>query len=364
MHQALVALLGQDPVDTACWRSFWDQLSEDGLERGEAVALLASLSTRLPDHHTLASLLHSLDERRPEVTVQFPDTVNIVGTGGGPRTFNVSTAAAFVAAALGVRVVKTGSRAFASSCGSIDLLERLGVPLTKSYEHTGDTLERFGIAFAGYFVYPKELTLLARRVLPIGLRSFGRFLNSVGPFLAALPVSAQITGVSTHPWLPELRGLAGTVGERSVWLCANDVGADELVSFADNVIYTNDDGSSNDNGGSGSGSAEILLSSGQFVSDAGGIDDLRPVDAETGSSVVEHFLEVVSGNGGSVATRTISLNAAAMAVASGLTRDWAAAIAAAGEAIDSGAALDLVHRMRSPQRLPSAALVSKAGGGG
>ncbi|HEY3144521.1 MAG TPA: hypothetical protein VGJ86_25550 [Acidimicrobiales bacterium] len=346
MHDALVALLNRERVDAPGWRSFWEQLEGGQLERGEAVALLASLSTQLPDHDTLSCLLSSLDERRPPVTVQYPGAVNIVGTGGGPSTFNISTAAAFVAATLGATVVKSGSRAYTSSCGSIDLLERLGIPLSKSYEHTGELLEQFRLAFAGYFVYPKELTLLGRNILPLGLRPFGRFFNSVGPFLAALPVSAQVTGVSGDSLLPHLRGLASNIRDRTVWLCVNAIGADELVSFADNVIYTN-------SGGGG----EIRLSARQLGADAGTIGDLRPADNAT--LVVAHFLDAVSGRGGPVASRTISLNAAAMVVASGLTDDWTAAVTAASEVIESGAALDLINRMRSPAKREAS--LSKAG---
>src|SRR5919108_1917381 len=99
MHDAVVALLDRSrSVDTPAWRSFWDQLHDGGLGRGDTVALLASLATQLPDHETLRSLLASLDERRPAVstTERFAGAVNIVGTGGGPPPFHVSTPAAFV----------------------------------------------------------------------------------------------------------------------------------------------------------------------------------------------------------------------------------------------------------------------------
>ena len=339
MHDVLTKLLDQrSSIERETWRSFWDQLGDDGLDRAQAVALLASLATRLPDHETLRNMVASLDERRPDVTERWPGSVNIVGTGGGPKTFNISTASAFVAAAMGVRVVKTGSRAYASSCGSIDLLERLGVGLTSSYQHTSDTLDRFGIAFAGPFVYPTALAQLARTILPMSLRPFGRFLNALGPFLAELPVAAQVTGVSGHAPLPELRRLAAAIGDRTIWLCTNDLGADELLGFADNVIYAND------------GADELRLRPGRLTSGAGTLEDLRPV--EEPGSVVEHFLAVVSGAANDVATQTVCLNAAALAVASGHHDEWASAITAADQAVRSGAARDLLEGMRSRRQRP------------
>jgi anthranilate phosphoribosyltransferase len=339
MHDAVAALLAQQPVGPPTWRSFWDRLAERGLDRGEAVALLASLASRLPDHDTLAALLRSLDERRPAVTVRLDGAVNVVGTGGGPPTFNVSTAAAFVAAAAGVPVVKTGSRAYTSAFGSIDLLEALGVPLTGSYEQTADTLQRFGVAFAGHFVYPRELALLARSIVPLGMRSFGRALNALGPLLAAVPVSAQVTGVSDRSLLPTLRRLAASVDDRTIWLCVNDHGADELLGFTENVVAVND-------------GSEHVLAPGRVAADTGGLDDLRPARADR---LVDHFLEVVSGTGG-VATETVCLNAAALAVAGRHATDWVGAMAASREAVRSGAARRLVDRLRaeSPPTPPPA----------
>lgn len=332
MHEVPLALLTRDrPVEQQMWRSFWDQLHEGGLQRGETVALLASLSTRMPDQDALSGFLRSLDERRPPLAGLPDGTVNIVGTGGGPSTFNISTAAAFVAAAMGVRVAKTGSRAYTSSCGSYDLLELLGIPLTTSYEQTDAALDQHGIVFPGPFVYPGELMLLARSILPLDLRTLGRFINSAGPFLAALPVSCRIVGVSDRALLPSLRYVADSTADQRTWLCSNDLGVDELVSSVDNVIHTND------------GTGEKTLR----TDDPGShpITDLRPAGRK--EEVVAQFLAVLSGEGGELATRTVCLNAAALAVAGGLIDDWADARAAAEDALRSGRALDLVNRLRT-----------------
>ncbi|MFI6638496.1 anthranilate phosphoribosyltransferase [Streptomyces sp. NPDC050504] len=331
MHEVPLALLTRErPVEQEMWRSFWDRLHEGGLRRGETVALLASLATRMPDRETLHGFLRSLEERRPRPVARLDGAANIVGTGGGPGTFNISTAAAFVAAALGVRVVKTGSRACTSTCGSHDLLELLGIPLTASYEQTGAALDRYGIAFPGPFVYPRELMLLAKSVLPLDPRTLGRFVNAVGPFLAAMPVSYQLIGVADHALLPRLRYVADRTADRRIWLCGNALGVDELVSSVDNVIHVND------------GTTRHLRA------DAPGgttLTGLRPVGRP--DQVAEHFLDVLRGGGGRLATRTVALNAAALAVASGLVDDWDEARAAAADALTGGAALDLVNRLRA-----------------
>ncbi|MFI7011257.1 anthranilate phosphoribosyltransferase [Streptomyces sp. NPDC050145] len=340
MHDALVTLIGGDrPVERESWRSLWDRLHDGGLRRGEAVALLASLSTAPPRAATLTALLDSLDERRPPLTVPFQDTVNIVGTGGGPRTFNISTAAALTAAAMGVRVVKTGSRAYTSGCGSMDLLEILGIDLTRSYEETAEVLDREGVAFAGTFVYPAEIGLLARAALPLDLRDIGRFVNVLGPFLAGVPVTAQLTGVSDPRRLPAVRQAAEHTARRTgrtVWVCTNDLGADELLGIVPNRVRTYE----------GGGEDEFTLRPQALGLSSGHLGDLAPVTTGR-ADVARHFLDLLRGAGDPVAEQAVCLNAAALAVAGRLTADWHAALTAARTAIHDGSVHGLVERLRT-----------------
>ena len=103
-------------------------------------------------------------------------------------------------------------------------------------------LETFNMACAGAFVYPKELRLLARGILPFGMKTVGRFFNLVGPFLAAVPVSTQITGVSDHSVLPTFRELAAQDTSKRLWLCSNELGADELLSIVDSQVFDSERG--------------------------------------------------------------------------------------------------------------------------
>lgn len=348
MHDALGAALGGRPVDTSTWSSFWDELSAGTLDSREPATLLAALAPGAAHPDALAALVRSLHERRPDEPRAFPGAVNIVGTGGGPSTFNVSTAAAFVAAAVGVPVVKTGSRAYTSAWGSIDLLDRLGIAQAGSYDEVAAMVARHGIAFAGYFVYPPELTVLARRIFPLSMRAFGGVLNTLGPFLPALPGTSQLTGVSNRQLLPLARRLAAAVPDRTIWLCANDLGADELVGFADNVVYTGPDGHE-----SRVGPAQLGTATG----------DLRQLAAVTdGARLVEHFLDVVAARAGTVATETVALNAAAMTMASGRATTWPEAFAAALDAMRSGAVVELVLDVRREETVRPALTRSHGNG--
>ncbi|PPK68416.1 hypothetical protein V5P93_004476 [Actinokineospora auranticolor] len=325
MSALLARLTRRDgPVEVGQWRTFVDRLAARRLARGEAAAVLASLSTAMPDLATLTALFEALRERGAHRRVAYPGTVNIVGTGGGPPTFNISTAAAFVAAATGVRVIKTGSRAYTSRFGSFDLLDRLGVPPARSHAELAASLDGFGIGFAGFFVYPPEIAALAKEILPLDLRAVGRFVNTVGPFLPEIEVPAQLTGVSRAEDLTALAALA----ERRTWLCHNDLGADELLAFAANTVHC---------------AHPDPLDEAPLSLPADGPGDVDDLAAHT--EAVAYFRAVLLGRAPSAAVRTVCLNAAALGVLSGTFPDWDGARAAAAEAVTSGAAGDLVARM-------------------
>jgi anthranilate phosphoribosyltransferase len=295
--------------------------------------VVASLTTRIPDGASVSALLGSLRARNPQPDPPSRTTVNIVGTGGGPSTFNLSTASAFVAASLGARVIKTGSRAYASRTGSIDLLDRLGLRLTSSYEQTEEMLDTFGMACAGPFVYPKELRLLARGILPFDMKTLGRFFNVIGPFLASVPVSTQITGVSDHSVLPTFRQLAAEDPSKRFWLTWNDLGADEMLSIEDSYVY--DSGRDE----------EFVLRPRELGLGAGSFDDLLPVaDLD---STVDNFMALIGGDGPPGAIESIRLNAAALAINCEVAGDWPEGLQMASDAMSSGAPAALIERLRA-----------------
>jgi anthranilate phosphoribosyltransferase len=321
------------PISAEIWGDFWDRLGAGELEQGEALAVVSSLTAHLPDGTSVSALLASLRERNPQPAPPSQPTVNIVGTGGGPSTFNLSTASAFVAAAMGARVIKTGSRAYASRTGSVDLLDRLGIKLTTTYEQTDEQLDTFGIACAGPFVYPKELRLIARGILPFGMKTVGRFFNVIGPFLAAIPVTVQITGVSDHSVLPTFEQLVAEDDTKRFWVTSNDLGVDELLSITPSRVY--DSGRKE----------EFTLDPSDYGLGEGTFDDLQPVaDLD---DTVPNFLELIGGSGPTAAIDSIRLNASVLATNAGVADDLPAALSLAAETMASGEPVRLIERLKS-----------------
>jgi len=332
--EALAALADRSgPIPAEVWGDFWDRLGKQELHPGEALAVLVSLTTKTPDGTSISALMQSLRERNPQPDPPPAPTVNIVGTGGGPSTFNLSTASAFVGAAAGARVIKTGSRAYKSRTGSVDLLDRLGVQMTSSYEQTEELLSSVGIACAGPFVYPRELRLLARTILPFDMKTMGRFFNVIGPFLAAVPVTRQITGVSDHSMLPTFEQLAAEDPSKDFWLCSNELGADELLSIVESRVYDSARGEA------------FTLKPPDIGLGAGSFDDLLPVpDID---ATADHFLALISGDGPPAALESIRLNAAAMAINAEVAKDWPEALQLAADAMSSGEAVRLIERLKA-----------------
>jgi anthranilate phosphoribosyltransferase len=332
-QEAINALLDRDrAIPESTWRSLWDRLDARRVPHGEAVALVAALSAAPPAPRSTRALVATLRERRPLASPAVPGSVNIVGTGGGPPTVNLSTAAAFVAATIGARVIKTGSRAYTSRCGSIDLLERLGVPLTASDSESEAMLEAFGIAFAGGYVYPAPLMRLARAVLPLDMRVVGRFFNTFGPLLGVVPVEAQVSGVAHAALVSTFRALAADWPGPRLLVCWNAEGVDELLSFAENRVYD------------GGADRERVLAPEALGVAAGSLQQLSPPadDAQTAG----RFLALLAGEGPVAAVESIALNAAVLAVASGAFPGWSDALPAALESMAQGRPARLVDRMR------------------
>jgi anthranilate phosphoribosyltransferase len=308
--------------------------------------MLTAFCAHPPDSEMVAGLVTTLRERQGPQSARDPEVVNVVGIGGGPATFNISTAAAITAAAVGIKVVKSGSRAFTSRHGSLDLLDRLGVETTPLGPATSATLERIGVVFARADVYPREFAHLARAVLPDGIREYGRFFNLVGPFVADVPATRQLTGVSDHDALGAVVEIARSSG-RLTWLVTNDVGADELIPFAHNTIHVVS--------GNQLGSCTQRLSVGpdDFPSDAstGSLGALAPVDDVDGAAA--DFGLVLDGTADPSRTSVVAANAAALSLLAGVESTWADAYEAAMSTLRNGTARAVLRKLTESSAVPN-----------
>jgi len=122
------------------------------------------------------------------------DLVDTCGTGGdGANTFNISTAVAFVSAALGVKIAKHGNRSASGKVGSADVLENLGLPLNVSSEKIVEALKNFGITFLFAPSWHPSLVNLAPLRKSLGVRTI---FNLLGPLVNPFRPKSQVLGVA------------------------------------------------------------------------------------------------------------------------------------------------------------------------
>ncbi len=162
------------------------------------------------------------------------------GTGGDrTKTFNVSTTAAFVIAAAGVRVAKHGNRSFTSRCGSADLLEHLGVKLEIEPALVEKAIEEIGIGFMFAPNFHPAMKNVASIRREIGVRTV---FNILGPLTNPAGANAQLIGVCDRELLEPLCDAAYNLGAKSVMRVYGLDGVDEISLTGKTAIVRQQNG--------------------------------------------------------------------------------------------------------------------------
>ncbi len=158
----------------------------------QVAAFLAAQRARGYHPPEIAGFALALREQCVAVDTEIEGLVDTCGTGGGSNSFNISTAAAIVAAAAGARVAKHGNRAVTSHCGSADVLEALGIRLATDPDMARKQLDKVGITFlfAPHFHPAFKMVGPVRKAL--GIRTA---FNLLGPLLNPARARRQVIGV-------------------------------------------------------------------------------------------------------------------------------------------------------------------------
>jgi anthranilate phosphoribosyltransferase len=246
--------------------------------------------------------------------------IDTCGTGGdGISTFNVSTASAFVAAAAGARVAKHGGRSVSSTCGSADVLEKLGVNLNLTPEQVALCVDTIGIGFmfAPNFHGAMKYAAPVRREL--GVRTM---FNVLGPLTNPAGADNQVLGVFHTDLVGIMVRVLQRLGSRHVLVVHGADGMDEISINTTTYIAELKDGEI----------SEYTVTPEQFGMKCASNDLLRVANAEEACAMLTGVLNNQPG-----APRDIvQLNAGAAIYAAGLSASLAEGIKRAGEVIASG----------------------------
>ena len=249
--------------------------------------------------------------------------VDTCGTGGDMRhTFNISTAAAFIAAGAGLAVAKHGNRAMSGSVGGADVLEALGVRIELPPERVAACLDEVGLAFLYAPTFHPAMRHVAGARREIGVRTI---FNLLGPLTNPAGATAQLLGVFAREWVEPLAHALGRLGSVRAMVVHAEDGLDELSLTAPSLVAELRDGA---------------VHTYRFDPLSVGLSPCRP-DELSGGDAAENariIRAVLAGRGTAAQMNIALLNAAAALCVGGLADDIGGGLQCARAAVDSGAA--------------------------
>lgn len=188
-------------------------------------ALLIALRLKGETVDEIAGMARVMRQHALRVDVEGP-LLDTCGTGGDGRgTFNVSTAAAFVAAGAGVRVAKHGNRAMTSGCGSADVLEALGAKIDLGPDAVAECIRQTGFGFMFAQVFHPAMKYAAATRREIGVRTV---FNILGPLTNPAGATCQLLGVARPELVPKMAAALARLGTRHALVVHGHDGEDEL----------------------------------------------------------------------------------------------------------------------------------------
>jgi len=305
------------------------------LMRGEAsdaqiAALLTALKMRGETAQELAGFAQGMREAATTIRPAAAPIVDTCGTGGdGLSTYNISTAAAFIAAGAGVYVAKHGNRGVSSPCGSADVLEALGVCIEQEAGDVQTCIEQVGIGFlyAPCFHPAMRHVMRARREMGIPTA-----FNLLGPLTNPAGAGAQVLGVGMREKAPLMARALAEMGVRRAMVVHGEDGMDELTTTSPTLVWEID----------GEEVRSYRCEPAELGIERSSLRDLAGGGAEENARIIRE--EVLAGRKGP--RRDIAvLNAAAALLVAGKAGDLREGVALAERSIDSGAALAKLEDM-------------------
>ncbi len=299
---------------------------------GEIGALLALLATRTPTRDELlgaARVMRQHVERVP-TAIDPRQIVDTAGTGGAPKTFNVSTAAAVVAAACGAKVAKHGNRS-RTGRGSAEVLTQLGVNVDADRQTQSRCLDEVGVCFC-FAIHHHPAT---KHVMPVRLAlGVPTIFNLLGPLTNPAGAGRQLMGVYAPQFLQPIAEAHAALGTVRAMIVHSDDGLDEISLSAKTRVMSLEHGTI----------AEQVIDPEALGLQLAPLDAVQANDLDHAGRMVR---EVLGGDEKGAPRDMTLLNAAATLVVAGIAEDMAEGLERSRQAIDSGAASATLTQLAS-----------------
>ena len=305
-----------------------EELLSGQVETPEIVRLLAALNRRPVQVQELAGFASVMRRHATRVFAEGEappaNMVDTCGTGGdGSNTFNISTAAAIVAAAAGARVAKHGNRAASSRSGSADVLEALGVRIDLPFERYGQAIREIGIGF----LFAQAAHTATRHATParkqIGVRTV---FNLLGPLTNPAGAQSQVLGVFSADVMDLMAATLAELGVERAFVVHGEGGLDEISLAGETLIAEV----------SGGAVTRFVVKPEDFGVGRAPLESIGGGTAAENAALITRIFEDEAGP----ARDIVVVNAAAALVAAGVAGSFREAAGLASFVISSGAASD------------------------
>jgi len=327
LQEALEQWVGGRDISREAMRAVMTTVMTGEASQAQIGALLVALRMKGEAIEEIAGAAEVMRELVTPVSVTGDHVIDLVGTGGdGANLFNVSTAATFVAAAAGAQVAKHGNRSVSSSSGSSDVLETLGVNLNVSPEQIAACVQKVGL---GFMFAPAHHGAMKHAVGPrreLGLRTL---FNVLGPLTNPAGVKRQVLGVYDAALCEPLAQALARLGSEHALVLHSDDGLDEISIAAPTRGYELKAGEI----------SPIDIDPAALGHAHDSLDGLKVETAADSARLIRGALAGDDDASSIKARAIIALNAGAGIYVSGVTESLASSIAAAEQAIASGAAM-------------------------
>ncbi|RFC38558.1 MAG: anthranilate phosphoribosyltransferase [Candidatus Nitrotoga sp. LAW] len=298
----------------------------------QIAAVLVALHMKGETVTEIAAAAQVMRDLSSKVTVQDGrHLIDTCGTGGdGAQTFNISTASALVAAAAGARVAKHGGRSVSSTCGSADILEKLGVQVNLTPQQVAHCVQEIGVGFMFAPNHHSAMKYAAPVRRELGVRTL---FNLLGPLTNPAGAQNQVMGVFQRDLTVKLARVLQQLGSQHVLVVHGADGMDEISISGSTYIAELRNGTV----------FEYSVQPQDFDLHAAPLDSIRVANADEARTVLLSVLDNQRGP----ARDIVQLNAGAAIYVAGLTATLQEGVKKAKEVIASGAAKnkleELVH---------------------
>lgn len=286
-------------------------------------AILMGLHVKTETVSEIAAAAKVMREFATKVDVgDLPNLVDTCGTGGDKaHTFNISTAAAFVAAAAGAKVAKHGGRSVSSQSGSADVLEVLGVNVNLTAAQAAESIKQVGLGFMFAPNYHPAMKHAAPIRKELGMRTI---LNILGPLTNPASAPNQVMGVFHSDLVGIQARVLKELGSKHVMVVHGEDGLDEITLSGSTLVAELKHGFV----------TEYKIEPKQFGLDIAPIDAIKAADKDASKKMVLSVLDNQSGP----AKDIVMLNAGAAIYVAGIANDLWGGVTKAREMIETGKA--------------------------